>query len=763
MVKRRRILMSRGCTCFLLLLAAVLSGCARDPKQRAARFLEEGQHFYQKHDYARAVLQFKNSIQLDPRNPEAHYRLGMAYLAAGDASSALAEFTRATGLKPDYSDAQLMVARIMLASRNQDMLADAQKRMQQLSDAEPANEEAWNTLALADWQIGRRQDAERQFQDALEHFPGNLKAAVSLAQIRLSQNNIEGAAQVLQRAVQESPASALPLVALGEFYLLTGRAADAEQCLHRAIQAEPKNTLPLLELLSLQMRAGRTADAAATYHSLAALAGDRYSALHAAFLFDTGKHSEAIAEFERLAKANPDDRSARTWLIRAYLRTGRMADAQATLNQALHRNPQDIDALLQRGIIHLWSSEFAAAQGDMAEVLHFQPNSAQAHYVLSKVYEAQGALRSERQELAEALRTDPAFLQARIELSQSLIATGQPLAALDLMNRTPEPDKDGLPALIARNWALVATGDSAQLRAGVERALSMGKTPEVLLQSAILDFSRKDYNGARASLTEVLARNPSDLRALDLLTRSYVLENHPDLAIRKLQEYAAAHPRSAAVQYLWGQWMFTRGDRRQARTAFTAAVAVDRLYVPAVLGLARLDADEKKFGDARSLLSALIAERPDTPALLLLADIENTSGDRGSALTHYKAALAIDPDNLMALNNYAYLLADFANQPDNALSYAQRARQLAPDNPAIQDTLGWVLYRKGLYAAALPCFQKAVADGSSGSRLYHLAMAYFQIKDRRRGQQVLQQALQAAPDLPEADVARELQAQLNGG
>jgi Tfp pilus assembly protein PilF len=122
--------------------------------------------------------------------------------------------------------------------------------------------------------------------------------------------------------------------------------------------------------------------------------------------------------------------------------------------------------------------------------------------------------------------------------------------------------------------------------------------------------------------------------------------------------------------------------------------------------------------------------------------------------------LETDPSNVQALNNAAYLLADYAHKPDEALKYAQRAKELSPESASVDDTLGWVLYKKGLYSAAITHLEQA----SNKLKVqvvpqYHLSMAYFKSGDNRRGSQVLQTALQRNPNVPEAAMARQVQAE----
>src|SRR5437899_12450784 len=94
----------------------------------------------------------------------------------------------------------------------------------------------------------------------------------------------------------------------------------------------------------------------------------------------------------------------------------------------------------------------------------------------------------------------------------------------------------------------------------------------------------------------------------------------------------------------------------------------------------------------------------------------------------------------------AYVLLNYAKRPDDAIKYAVRAQQLAPDNPDIEDTLGWALYLKGVYPTALQHLGDAVNRDGNGTgpnfpvRKSHLAMAWFKNGDRHRRLEVLEAA-----------------------
>ena len=166
---------------------------------------------------------------------------------------------------------------------------------------------------------------------------------------------------------------------------------------------------------------------------------------------------------------------------------------------------------------------------------------------------------------------------------------------------------------------------------------------------------------------------------------------------------------------------------------------------------------EGKWDAARERLNAVLSmDSKSTTARLWMGVIEEATGNFQAALKYYREVLDSDPNNAEALNNAAYLLADRTNQPDEALKYAQRAVELHPGKTAYEDTLGWALYRKGLYSIAVPHLEQAASQKGSAVPKYHLAMAYTRSGDRTRGQTTLEAALKLNPNLPEAKMAKQV-------
>ena len=81
---------------------------------------------------------------------------------------------------------------------------------------------------------------------------------------------------------------------------------------------------------------------------------------------------------------------------------------------------------------------------------------------------------------------------------------------------------------------------------------------------------------------------------------------------------------------------------------------------------------------------------------------------------------------------------------------AQEAKERQPTDPQVADTLGWILYRKGLYPLALKELEFASAPSSRWRPKFHLAMVYLKMGYRDKGNTVLAAAMKQNPNLPKA-------------
>jgi tetratricopeptide (TPR) repeat protein len=734
------------CTAAGLIAALVMAGCSRSPQVREAQYLKRGKERLEKRDFSRALLEFRNASQAVPKDAEPYYQIGITYLASKEVRHAAAAFKKALETDPKHAGAQLKLAGIEAIGRNPDVLNAAVIRLQSILASSPDDIEAVNALAIAQWNLGKTDAATTRLEEILKKFPASLRSAITLEQMKLRQKDLDGAEAVLQKAAVAEPKSPLPLLALGQLYLILHRAEKAESAYRGALQLDPNSGPALLAIAALQLAVNHQDQAEQSLRQLASLPDTKYAHVHSVYLYQTGKREAALAEFEKLAKNHPDDRDARTRLLHAYLGMNKGPQAENLLAAALKKNPKDIDALLQRSSLYLQSGKLRDAQQDVNQVLHFVPNAIPAHLALAAIYRAQGLPLRERQELSEALRLNPALSEGRLLLAANFLARNDPATGLSLLDEAPNPQKSTLLWNLERNRLLFALHRTRELREALDRLTPAVSLLEFVLQDALLKLAEHNYAGARAAAEEVLQQRPEDATAAAVIGDAYFAQKQPDKAIERLTQIAAARPNSAPLQYLLGEFYLRVGNTAGARTAWIAAKAADSRFFRADLALSDLDLREDHPAEAHQrLLSVVQANPSDIPALTALARVDELSGSTAEAMATYRTVLGIDEHNVSALNNLAWHLA--LENPDEGLKFAQQAFEIAPGDAEVEDTLGWVFYRKGVYDTASRYLKDAFSKDPTPRREFHLAMSYIKLGDRELGASTLEAALRKDPNL----------------
>lgn len=745
----------------VLLLGLFVVGCAAGPKAKHDRALARARTLIEKQDYTRAVLECRTAIQAMPNDAEAYYELGVAYSHSDELQNAVFSYQQALRRKPGYEAAQIGLAEIMASTVDSKLLKQAQANLEQVVQSDATNTDALDTLALAELKLGEKSDAEQQLNRALAVAPRSLRSSILLAEARVSDRDYKGAENVLRQACEHDPASSEARVALATFYFGKNRTAEAEQALAEALKLNPNNATALLTLARIQLHNGENQSGEQSLQHLSLLPGNSYAAAYGLYLFQTGRQEEGLREFQRLARADENDRAARSRVVAAYWSLGRKEDAKKLIHHALAKNSQDTDALLQSAEMYIAERKYKEAQAGANAVLSLNGTSAAAHLLLASVYDRNGNTLLQRQELEDALRLQPASIATRLRLAELLINTKAANSALQILDDAPAFQKNSLAWLEQRNWALLGTGNLEGARKGIDAGLAAHHAPELLLQDAVYKFKTGQIETGRAVVQQLLRATPGNVRALELLYASYVEQQKAAAGAQKIKDYAAKATQSGNVQMFAASVLMRAGDYDSARAAYQAVRAVDPGSHVAQVGLIQVDMARSQNDAALEKVKALLAVNAnDVEARQLLAGIEVKKGDDENAINDYQKVVAADPNNAQALNNLAYLLTDYKKQPDAALSFAQKAQQLAPTNPNYNDTVGWIFYQKGMYSLALKKFEEASANPSAGPVCsYHLAMVYARLGQPDRGRIALSAALKRNPKLPEAHAASQLLAQ----
>jgi tetratricopeptide (TPR) repeat protein len=141
----------------------------------------------------------------------------------------------------------------------------------------------------------------------------------------------------------------------------------------------------------------------------------------------------------------------------------------------------------------------------------------------------------------------------------------------------------------------------------------------------------------------------------------------------------------------------------------------------------------------------------------MVAIIARRQGRTDEAIRRYEQILVIDPEAVLAANNLAYLYVQSNQKLDRAIELATMAQKRVPDEPGLNDTLGWAYVKKGVPLMGLHYLKIAVdkAPQDPGNH-YHMGAAYAALKDAPNAISQLEQALKLSGTFADADEARSL-------
>jgi tetratricopeptide (TPR) repeat protein len=152
--------------------------------------------------------------------------------------------------------------------------------------------------------------------------------------------------------------------------------------------------------------------------------------------------------------------------------------------------------------------------------------------------------------------------------------------------------------------------------------------------------------------------------------------------------------------------------------------------------------------EARGEFERLAELRPQSAvaAHTLVAMILQMENKPAEAQARYEKVMAMDPRAAVAANNLAWLYAERGGNLDVALQLAQTAKAQLSDRPEVNDTLGWVYYKKGLATLAIPAFRESVDKAPKvAAYQYHLGLAYAKNGNKEEARKALEQALALDP------------------
>lgn len=411
--------------------------------------------------------------------------------------------------------------------------------------------------------------------------------------------------------------------------------------------------------------------------------------LHARNALAMGDGIAAGASLDKLAGlTHPAD--FKRMLAEAALLRGQAQDALAALG-----DDKTAAGLRLRGLALLSQGNQAGAEQAFQAGLAAEPRNAPLLASLSRLKLMSGDTQAARGLADRALAADGDLLDAMLVNAQVATAEGRlgnALAAYDKAGKRYPGNLAALTGQAALLGDLGRTDELSALLAGFQGTTTDGTMAYL---KARLAAAKGDWSAAR----DILQANEDKLKDRDdanvLYAQALTQIGQPEQARARLQPMLARHPESVVLRRELGKAQLAGGDAAAAVQTLTPFAQSKSASVEDLRLLAKA---AEAAGDPNAAFFAARARYPSPQSLgqaLGAADTAMKASNWGNAIKAYEQILALtDGRSALVLNNMAWAQAQVGNR-DKALAFAQRAIQVAPDDPSVMDTLGWLLHQTG--------------------------------------------------------------------
>ncbi len=746
----------------LTLILVCTSGCAEDPQVAKREYVRNGDSYVAQQKYREAVVEYRNAIQQDPRFAEARTKLAETYVKLGEPASAFGEYVRAADLLPDDVVAQVKAGQMLLRGRR---FEDAKSRAEKALALDRNNTDAHILRANALAGLNDVEGAIQQLEDAIQMRPDHGDSYASLGLMQMARGDKDQAEAAFKMALGRDPRSVKARLALANFYGATARPKEAGEQLLEALKIDPKHLIANRAMATFRLQQGRASEAEPYLKVVADAAPDDAGKLALAdYYAATNRAGEARGILESVAASTSgNSQAARLRLAALALRDRNLAEANRFVNEILEKDPKHSDALIAKAQIQTNEKKLDDALVTLRTAAEAAPENARVHLALGGVHLARRDHAAAMAGFAEALKLDPRLIAAEVELAGVHLASGQPDRALQLANSALQKNPGDADALLVRGRALLAQGKTVPAEQMLKPlAAALPNDAKVQAEMGRLQLTKGDRGAARATFAAMLETNPTNIDALTALTRIDLSENKAQQARLRVEDAVRRQPNNPGLLVLAGATYSSLKDHAAAETSLRKAIELDSSNMWAYITLAQLFASQGRVSEATVEYEKAARQQPRSipiqTAYALLLQMQNRSAE---AKAVYQHIVEMDRSAAVASNNLAWLTAEEGGNLDVALELAQAAKAQLPDNPIVNDTLGWVYYKKGLPALAVPPLELAITkDPGVGSYHYHLGLAYAATGNADQARVALGKALSLKPSSEDTKGAQDALARL---
>ena len=362
--------------------------------------------------------------------------------------------------------------------------------------------------------------------------------------------------------------------------------------------------------------------------------------------------------------------------------------------------------------------------------------------------------------LERATQADPLNLDAWMTLLARHLRAGDYQAGLAAAQSAVKFIPDNIPLMDIAGRIQLASGNENQSNSTYADLIRVApRSPAGYMGLAASLLRTGSFEAAAKVIQPYLAIDPRSIDAQRLMAEIALAQKQYAQALAVARDLQRHYPKLAIGTILEAKIESAQGRQQATIAALRLSVAKEMPDAsPVLLHEFLLRADQAAA--ARQFAAEWLNKHPkDAQFMSYLGDTELKQENWDAALRHYDSALAIDSQNVSALNNGAMAL--LGRKDPKALEYAQRALAIQPNRPEVLDTLAQVHVRRKDYPAAIAALRQAIGRATDpGPLQMSLAQVYVTSGDPASAINELQLLVDKGKAHPLYPRARKMQADL---
>jgi len=485
-----------------------------------------------------------------------------------------------------------------------------------------------------------------------------------LEAVRLKEKGeLDAAFEMYSHCLEIDPQSAVTLYELSKYYMYLGLPQKGEEALREAVALAPGNYWYKETLAAYYQNKGENEKAIGVIEDMTAQFPSRLEPLLA--LVDlysrTKNYEEVVNTLNRLEQLDGKSEQTSMEKFRMYLAMDNNERAFQEIENLAKEYPYDMRYLTILGDVYLENGKEEEAYATYQKVLTEDSNYAPAMLSLASYYEKKGL------DSLYHVQIDSVLLNSKVESETKLNVMRQ------LIMRSERADRDSTKIISLFDSMLAKEQENA----------------DIAMLAAQYYLTKRMDEPAKKVLRQVVDIDPGNKPARLQLLSFAISRNDLDEVIRTCIPAVEYMPEALEFHYYLGIAYYQKDEVDKALDAFVKGV---RQITP--------ESDKTMASDFYSIMGDLYHKKK--------MNVE--------AYAAYDSALVYKPDNIAALNNYAYYLSVERKDLDKAEEMSYRTVKAEPTNGTYLDTYAWILFEKGKYAEARIYIDQAMKhDGDKSS------------------------------------------------